>query len=85
MRSLSTLLLTVLALTAWGEPPPGIDMKKVSAHLREHQGYPASRAELITSCFDLADFSVVEKKWFIAAVPNRKFKSADEVVAAISK
>ena len=85
MRPLCVLAL-LLAGSAFAEPPPpGVDMKKVSSHLLQHQSYPATRAELITSCFNLEDFSAVEKKWFIASVPNRKFKSADEVVAAITK
>ncbi len=76
------LLLLALALAA---APAGVDLKKVTAHLHDHQTYPATRAELITACYNLEDFSPVEKKWFIQKVPNKKFSSADEVVAAITR
>jgi hypothetical protein len=75
----------LLASPVLAKPPPGVDWKKMVTHLREHQGYPATRAELITSCFDLQEFSAVEKKWFIDSVPGKKFSSADELIAVLSK
>jgi len=84
MRAFVCALL-LLASSAFAKPPTGVDWKKMITHLREHQGYPATRAELITSCFDLQEFSAVEKKWFIDSVPNKKFTSADEIIAVLSK
>lgn len=38
-----------------------LDKKKIATHLREHQTYPATKAELVTTCQDLMDFSSEEK------------------------
>ena len=75
------LIAAVVLLAA----PAGVDMKKISSHLRDHQAYPASKAELLASCFDLQDFTAEEKKWFIATLPNGKYASAAQVVAALAK
>jgi hypothetical protein len=62
-----------------------VDMKKVEQHLREHQQYPATRAQLIASCNNLVDFEPAEKKWFAAAIPEGTYRSADEVLKALDK
>jgi len=58
-------------------------LKDIEGHLRNHQKYPATRAQLISACFDLKDFSPEEKKWFIGTLPDRTYGSADEVLAAL--
>ena len=64
------------------------DMMKLTAkmkeHLRKHQTYPATRAQLIKACNNLADFTSVQKKWFAKALPARTYKSASDVVKALS-
>jgi len=73
-----------------GDKPPhskagktNVDMKKVEEHLRQHQQYPATKAELIAACNNLMDFEAGEKKWFAAALPEGTYKSADEVMKAL--
>ncbi|HXU06406.1 MAG TPA: hypothetical protein VN903_35865 [Polyangia bacterium] len=61
------------------------DMKKVTQHLKEHQKYPATRAELLAACNDLMDFSAGEKRWFADRLPEGTYKSAADVLKAINR
>lgn len=61
------------------------DMKKVSQHLKDHQKYPATRADLLASCNELVDFSASEKRWFAERLPEGTYKSAAEVLKAINR
>jgi hypothetical protein len=85
-----TLALSGLPLVALTAAPtaalaarPKVDRKKVVDHLREHQQYPATKAQLVAACSDLADFTAAEKKWFADALPEGTYKSADEVVKVL--
>ena len=59
------------------------DVKNGISHLKEHQSYPATKAELVASCNGLSDFSEADKKWFASHLPNKTFNSADEVIQAL--
>ena len=61
------------------------DLEKVRQHLRQHQKYPATRAELLASCNDLVDFSAGEKRWFADHLHEGTYHSADEVLKAIAR
>jgi hypothetical protein len=61
------------------------DFKKVEQHLRDHQQYPATRAELLASCNNLVDFSAGEKRWFADHLAEGTYKSADEVMKSIRR
>ena len=52
-------------------------------HLREHQKYPATKAELVAECNNLSDFSEEDKNWFVSNLPEGSYNSADEVVKAL--
>ena len=60
------------------------DMKKVTQHLKEHQTYPATRAELLASCNELVDFTPSEKRWYADHLPAGTYKSAADVLKAIN-
>lgn len=62
-----------------------VDRKKMVDHLKTHQTYPATRAELLASCKDLVDFTDAEKKYFADHLPEGTYASADEVVKAVFK
>ena len=79
------IALALFATAVHAAPRAGVDLKKISARLRDHQTYPASRAELLVTCFGLEDFSPEERKWFIATVPEGKYTSAQQLLAVISK
>jgi hypothetical protein len=61
------------------------DMKEVEAHLKQHQTYPATRAELLASCKGLMEFNDGEKAWFAAHLPEGTYKSAGDVIKALRK
>jgi len=52
-------------------------------HLKDHQSYPATKAELVKECNELSDFSAEDKSWFMEHLPDGTYKSADEVVQAL--
>jgi hypothetical protein len=94
MRSIVKGLVLSFALTlghgvvAHAEKPTAAKASKISwkrfeEHLREHQQYPATKAELIAACNNLMDFQDNEKKWFASAVPEGTYKSADDVIKAL--
>jgi hypothetical protein len=59
------------------------DMKRVQAHLKDHQTYPATRAELLASCQGLMEFNDGEKAWFAAHLPEGTYNSSAEVLKAL--
>ena len=61
------------------------DMKQVEAHLKQHQTYPATRAELLVACKGLMEFNDGEKAWFAAHLPEGTYKSSAEVIKALRK
>jgi hypothetical protein len=61
------------------------DMKKVTAHLKAHVTYPATRAEVVAACAQTPEFTAGEKAWFAARLPEGNYKSAGEVLKAIGQ
>ncbi len=58
-------------------------MKDMMTHLKEHQTYPATKAELVANCNQLEDFSKEDKEWFEKSLENRTYRSADEVMQIV--
>ena len=61
------------------------DLKQVEMHLKQHQTYLATRAELLASYKNLMEFSDGEKAWFAAHLPEGTYKSPAEVLKALRK
>ena len=61
------------------------DIKNAIAHLKEHQTYPATRAELVKTCNELTDFSDEDKKWFEDNLPEGSYSSEKDVFKALLK
>jgi len=61
------------------------DMKKVTQHLKEHQTYPATRAQLLEACNGLVDFTAAEKRWYADHLPEGTYKSATDVLNALKR
>jgi hypothetical protein len=87
---LSMSLVAGTAVVAHADKPAAtraskmkVDWKRVEQHLREHQQYPATKAELVASCNNLMDFEDAEKKWFASSLPEGTYKSADEVMKVL--
>lgn len=55
----------------------------IKMHLRQHQKYPAAKAELVAECNGLADLSPEDKAWFENALPDRTYTNADDVITAL--
>lgn len=52
-------------------------------HLKQHQSYPATKAQLVAECNGLSDFSDEDKKEFMMKLPEGTYNSAEEVAKAI--
>jgi len=52
-------------------------------HLKTHQSYPATKANLVTECDNLSDFSEEDKNEFTEKLPEGTYNSADEVIKAL--
>ena len=52
-------------------------------HLKTHQKYPATKADLVAECDNLSDFSEEDKKEFGEKLPEGNYNSADEVIVAL--
>lgn len=59
------------------------EMENAMKHLREHQAYPATKADLVAACNNLSDFSEADKKEFEAKLPEGTYNSAEEVAEAL--
>lgn len=59
------------------------EVENAMKHLREHQTYPATKADLVAACNSLSDFSEADKTEFADKLPDRTYSSADDVVAAL--
>lgn len=52
-------------------------------HLKTHQKYPATKADLVAECDNLSDFSEEDKKEFTEKLPGGTYNSAEEVIKAL--
>jgi hypothetical protein len=85
--SLAPCAYTATACAAEAATPAVVkpDMKQVESHLKQHQTYPATRAELLAACNGLTEFNDGEKAWFAAHLPEGTYKSAGAVLKALRK
>lgn len=59
------------------------DTKNAISHLKSHQTYPATKAQLVAECDNLSDFSREDKAWFESHLPEGNYKSANEVIKVL--
>ena len=59
------------------------DKANAISHLKTHQAYPATRDQLVAECDNLYDFSLEDKEWFKANLPEGTYKSAEEVIKVL--
>jgi len=55
----------------------------VMEHLKGHQQYPATKADLVAACNSLSDFSPADKEEFASKLPEGTYNSAEEVMKAL--
>jgi hypothetical protein len=53
------------------------------SHFEKHVTYPATRSAILAACANSTEFSAAEKRWFEQKLPDREYKSAAEVNAAL--
>ncbi len=58
-------------------------VKSVLEHAKKHVTYPASKKDLMEACNNFSDVPAAEKNWFNNNLPDRTYKSANEVVSAL--
>ncbi len=59
------------------------DVKNAIMHLKDHQTYPATKAELVKTCNSLSDFSDEDKRSFETNLPEGSYDSPEEVIRAL--
>ena len=59
------------------------NVQGATEHLKTHQSYPATKADLVAECNNLSDFSEDDKKEFAEKLPEGTYNSADEVTKAL--
>ena len=59
------------------------NVQSTKEHLMDHQSYPATKAQLVAECNNLADFSAEDKKEFEQKLPDKTYNSAQEVMRAL--
>ncbi len=59
------------------------DKENMIKHLKEHQSYPASKEDLISTCDNLSDLSPEDKRWFIDMLPGKTYETSDEVISTL--
>ncbi len=52
-------------------------------HLKSHQEYPATKADLVAACSNLSDFSEADKAEFESKLSDQTYNSAEEVISAL--
>ena len=52
-------------------------------HLKSHQKYPATKAQLVAECDNLSDFSEEDKKEFKESLQAETYNSAGDVIKAL--
>lgn len=63
--------------------PRGFNARTTETHLRTHQRYPATRAEILAECDNLSDFTDADRRWLASKLPDRRYQSPDEVLEVI--
>ncbi len=59
------------------------DVQNFMDHLKNHQKFPATKAELVAECDHLSDFTPEDKREFEENLPEGTYNSAEEVMEAM--
>lgn len=59
------------------------NIQNATEHLKSHQTYPATKANLVAACNELSDFSPEDKAEFAEKLPEGTYNSAEEVMKAL--
>ncbi len=59
------------------------DVKELMTHLQSHVMYPASKQTIVEMCNKMAHVPASTRMWVEKDLPEKTYKSADEVVKAL--
>lgn len=58
--------------------------QKIKAHvMNHHDGFPATKKDLVTACENMMEFDEDTKEWVEKTLPIKTYKSAEEVTMAL--
>lgn len=57
--------------------------KEMEEHIRKHLTYPATKKALVEACNRMSDVPKADRDWFEKNLPDRTYKTADEVIKAL--
>jgi len=52
-------------------------------HIKAHIEYPATKKQIVEACNNMSDVSAADRAWFSKTLPDKKYKSADDVIKAL--
>ncbi len=61
----------------------GSVFQAVLMHTKKHVKYPATKKDLAEACNNFSDVPSADKEWVIANLPDKTYKSANEVLEAL--
>lgn len=60
-----------------------MDKNRMMKHIKEHVNYPTSKAALMDACNRMTDIPDSDKKWFADNLPDREYKTPEDVMQAL--
>jgi hypothetical protein len=69
-----------------GGPNPHEVKKKdlMKKHIKEHVSYPTTKKALVEACNMMSDVPKWDKDWFEKNLPDKEYKTAEEVMKALN-
>lgn len=58
-------------------------LAKEFEHIKRHVTYPTGKSELVAACNNMMDVPADDKDWFTRTLPERSYKSAEEVMTEL--
>lgn len=60
-----------------------MDTAAMKTHIKEHMEYPATKKQIVEACNNMSDVSAADRDWFSKTLPDKKYKSAGDVIKAL--
>lgn len=60
-----------------------MDHQAIVSHISDHLHYPATKAELVQACNEMADVPAEDKAWLIRNLPEGQYEGPEEVIEAL--
>ena len=60
-----------------------MDTAAMKVHIKAHMEYPATKKQIVEACNNMSDVSADDRAWFAKTLPDKKYKSSDDVIKAL--